>query len=149
MSTVYAKNSTISHTDYSSVHTSVASIGRILVSDQQKNEAEHWDDAIDQILKFRTEPSCFEQDDMPGDEIFSTAIDFAVDHKDFGTRAPSWIVPSGAGRITFEWHIGNHKFLLEFVGEGVAEYVEMSNGKVVNRSIMRRNPSSRKLELKV
>lgn len=150
MSTVYAKSATISsQADFGSVSSSFASTGNILVSDQGKNETEHWKDAIDQILKFKSNPNSLDQDDVPCDAVYEAAIDFAVDHKCLGARAPSWIVPSGAGRIAFEWHVGNRKFLLEFIEEGIAEYIEICDGKIANRGVMRRNPRSRKLELEM
>jgi len=148
MTTFSATSPTISEASYGSVrHTSV-STEHILVSDQDKIETAHWEEAIDQILKFKSDTDFLDQNDVPSDAAYQAAIDFAVDHKDLETRAPSWIVPSGSGRIVFEWHVGDSKFLLEFVEEGFAKYIELHRGKVVNRGFMHRNPISRKLELK-
>jgi len=111
------------------------------------DDASLWDDACERMLAWRADPSVFDEDDRPTVEILDTAIDFAVDEGTRGGASPSIIVPSGDGRVAFEWHFRRSTMILEFVGCGRAKYTMFADGRVIEQGVLVRNPRSRKLEL--
>ncbi len=110
-------------------------------------DAALWDDAIERMLAWRGDTDSFEPDDAPEINILDTAIDLAVDERTRGGPAPSCVVPSGDGRVAFEWHDHDSTMIIEFVARGRARYTRLMLGKVVEKGVLVRNPLSRKLEL--
>lgn len=113
-------------------------------------EVEHWQSAIDEMLRWRLDGSVFEPEDRPRIHILDTAIDFAADQKEdeSGGRAPTSIMPSGNGRVAMEWNQGSYTMIIEFVALGRAVCTEFSGGEVRNQYELKRNPVSRKLEIR-
>lgn len=110
-------------------------------------DAAVWDDACERMLAWRSNPNQFAPDDQPSTEILDTAIDFAVDERTRGGPAPSIIIPSGDGRVAFEWHYRHSTMIIDFVGRGRAKYTKFADGRVVEKGVLIRNPQTRKLEL--
>jgi len=110
-------------------------------------DASLWDDACERMLAWRSNPDQFAPDDQPSIEILDTAIDFAVDQRMRGGPAPTIIIPSGDGRVAFEWHLRHSTMIIDFVGRGRAEYTKFANGRVIEQGVLIRNPRTRKLEL--
>lgn len=108
-----------------------------------------WDDACERMLAWRSNPGQFNKEDEPSIEILDTAIDFAVDERTCGGPAPTIIIPSGDGKVAFEWHYRRNTMIIEFVGRGRAKYTKFADGRVIEKGVLIRNPQSRKLELGV
>lgn len=111
------------------------------------DDASLWDDACERMLAWRMDPGQFDEDDEPCIEILDTAIDFAVDERTGGGPAPTIVIPSGDGKIAFEWHYRRSTMIIEFVGRGRAKYTKFADGRVIDKGVLTRNPESRKLEL--
>jgi len=111
------------------------------------DDAALWDDACERMLAWRSSTDQFEPDDAPEVDILDTAIDFAVDERTRGGPAPSSIVPSGDGRVAFEWNDRGSTMVVEFIARGRARFTRIISGKVVEKGVLVRNPKSRKLEL--
>lgn len=92
-----------------------------------------WDEACERMLAWRSSLDQFEAEDAPDLAVLDTAIDFAIDERTSGGPAPSSIVPSGSGRIAFEWIAGDDTMIIEFVGCGRAEYTRITAGKVTQQ----------------
>ncbi|MGC8560811.1 MAG: hypothetical protein ACP5O1_09045 [Phycisphaerae bacterium] len=108
-----------------------------------------WKQAIDQMLAWKNIGGVDNLDDLPKEEIVTTAIDYAVDQIGSGTCAPDSIVPSGGGRIAMEWNNQNATLILEFVDLGIAtRTIFNQSGKIIERHTLKRNPKSRQLELR-
>ena len=118
-----------------------------LATDTAADEAKLWDDALDRMLEWRKTPEQFEPEDAPDLAVLDTAIDYAVDERTDGGVAPVSIVPSGNGRVAFEWHSHGAIMLIEFVERGRAVYTRFVDGKVEEKGQLVRDPKSRKLEL--
>jgi len=114
-----------------------------------ERDTDHWRQAIDEMLRWRSTPEWFEPADRPDEEVLDTAIDYAMDQigEPGGEPAPSSILPSGAGRIAMEWNHGPYTVILEFVRRGTALYTKFDCGRVTGKYLLARNPASRKLEL--
>jgi hypothetical protein len=110
------------------------------------DSASLWTDAIDRMLEWRADPDRFDPCDAPSSEILDSAIDYAHDASRSGCFAPTIIVPSGDGRVAFEWHFGRDLMLIEFVGQGTANLTVFTDGKVVRRDELTRDPLTRTLE---
>jgi len=110
-------------------------------------DAAAWEDACERMLAWRSNPGQFAPDDQPSTEILDTAIDFAVDERTRGGPAPTIIIPSGDGRVAFEWHYRRSTMIIDFVGRGCAKYTKFADGRVVEKGVLIRNPQTRKLEL--
>ena len=109
-----------------------------------------WKTAIDQLLAWKKAPKMDDCGDYPTREIVDSAIDFAHDQIDGEpARAPDSMVPSGAGRIAMEWNNENGTVILEFLELGTASYTRFDRkGKILEKHILKRNPTSRQLELR-
>jgi len=118
-----------------------------LASPDSGASAELWGDAVERMLAWRSNPERFEPDDAPTLDVLDTAIDYAIDELDRSGPAPTSIVPSGDGRVAFEWYDQGSTMIVEFVGRGRARYTRIDAGKVVEKGVLVRNPRSRKLEL--
>jgi len=112
-------------------------------------DAALWDDACERMLAWRSGSEHFDADDEPTLEILDTAIDFAVDERTSGGPAPTIIIPSGDGKVAFEWHHRRGTMVIEFVGRGRAKYTKFADGRVIDKGVLTRNPQTRKLELGV
>lgn len=111
------------------------------------DDASLWEDACERMLAWRLNSEAFAPEDQPSIEILDTAIDFAIDERTSGGPVPSIIIPSGDGRVAFEWHNRRSTMIIEFVGQGRAKYTKFIDGSVSEKGILVRNPRSRKLEL--
>lgn len=111
------------------------------------DDASLWDDACERMLDWRGNPGQFNEEDEPSIEILDTAIDFAVDERTRGGPAPTIIIPSGNGKVAFEWHYRRSTMIIEFVGRGHAKYTRFADGRVIEKGVLSRNPQTRKLEL--
>lgn len=118
-----------------------------LASPDSGASAELWCNAVERMLAWRSHPERFEPDDAPTIEVLDTAIDYAEDERGRSGPAPTSIVPSGDGRVAFEWCDRGSTMIVEFVGRGRARYTIIDAGKVVKKGVLVRNPLSRKLEL--
>lgn len=118
-----------------------------LATPAAQDDAALWDDACERMLAWRMNTDQFEPDDAPEIDILDTAIDFAVDERTRGGPVPTSIVPSGDGRVAFEWRYRGSTMVVEFVARGRARYTSFISGKVVAKGVLVRNPKSRKLEL--
>jgi hypothetical protein len=109
-----------------------------------------WRHAVDAMLGWRSCPNQFDADDQPDDAILETALDYAVDQieDELGDPVPTSIVPSGGGRIAMEWNDGPYTVVIEFVALGLASYTRFNRGRIESKQQLRRNPKSRKLELR-
>jgi len=116
-----------------------------------------WRDAIDCMLRWSNSPEIFSPIDQPDSAVLESAIDLAFDLWDPEEKhapemrwvAPTSIVPSGDGRIAFEWNAGNETIIIEITGEGSANATVFLGGKVVDHGPLRRNPLTRKLEMEL
>lgn len=106
-----------------------------------------WDDACERMLAWRSTPGQFNADDEPSIEILDTAIDFAVDERTRGGPVPNIIIPSGDGKVAFEWHYRRNLMIIDFIGRGRAKYTKFADGRVIEKGVLIRNPQTRKLEL--
>lgn len=106
-----------------------------------------WNEAIESMLDWRSDPTQFAPEDQPDFAILDTAIDYAMDSIPKKVPAPSSVAPSGSGRVSFEWHAGNDAVIFEIVRRGEAEYTRFAGGNVVRQGRFIRNPMTRKLEL--
>lgn len=111
-----------------------------------------WKDACEHLLTWRSNPETFDSEDRPAIEILDTAIDYAVDQlQNAGKKsqigaAPTVIIPSGDGKVAFEWHHLKGAMVIEFVGRGRAKYTVFVGGRVVDKGLLERNPQTRQLE---
>ncbi len=105
-----------------------------------------WRQAIDEMLGWRSTPEQFPPEDRPDQDIIITAIDYACDKVEDGGPVPESIVPSGSGRIAMEWNAGTTTVIVEFIGLGVATLTRFEGQRVVVKTVLYRNPKSRKLE---
>jgi len=106
-----------------------------------------WDEALEAMLSWRSNPEQFEPEDRPDLPIVDAALDYAVDVRDGGVSLPSSIVPSGSGRIAFEWRAGEETLIVELVGSGEAVLTRFHDDRVVEKGRLVRDPLTRKLEL--
>jgi hypothetical protein len=107
-----------------------------------------WNDALERVLSWRNETVDPSDTDSPSIEIVDTALDFIADHREWAGRpSPTLIVPSGDGKIAFEWHSNGMVTIVEFVARGRARVTEFSDGRVVNTMTLIRNPTSRRIQL--
>jgi hypothetical protein len=113
-------------------------------------DATLWEQIVDQLLRWKSNPDMFEIQDQPDHPVLATAIDYAVDQMrgNEGAAAPGSVISSGNGRIAMEWNDGPLTVTIEFTGLGVAEYTLFDHGKVHKKSALLRNPRSRQLELR-
>lgn len=111
------------------------------------DDASQWDDAIERMLAWRSNPGQFNEEDEPSIQIIETAIDFAVDERTSGGPAPMIIIPSGDGKVAFEWHYRRSTMIIEFVDRGRAKYTKFVDGRVIEKGELNRNPETRKMEL--
>jgi hypothetical protein len=113
-------------------------------------ELKLWRSAIDQLLAWRNAPKEGDGEDAPRGDVVDSAIGFAFDQLEGASvRAPDSMVPSGAGRIAMEWNAEDGTLILEFVETGTASYTRFDrNGKIMERRLLKRNPTSRQLELR-
>ncbi len=120
------------------------------LTDPINAELNHWKKAIDQLLAWRRAAGADDGEDLPTSEIADSAIDFAYDQiGGVYACAPDSMVPSGAGRIAMEWNNENGTVVLEFVELGTASYTRFDrNGKILEKHVLKRNPTSRQLELR-
>lgn len=107
-----------------------------------------WKQAIDEMLRWKGSDDLFEPEDRPTAEILDTAIDYAMDQIKEGGPVPASIIPSGSGRVAMEWNDKLVTIVVEFTGLGIATYARFEHGRLVARSTLRRNPQSRKMELR-
>jgi len=106
-----------------------------------------WEHAREKLLSWRSNADQFEPEDAPDIAVLDTATDFTVDEQNRGGPAPSSIVPSGNGRVAFEWSSRGETMIVEFISRGHARYTSFVNNKVVEKGLLARNPRSRLLEL--
>lgn len=106
-----------------------------------------WREAIEAMLSWRSNPEQFEPDDRPDLPIVDAALDLAVGVQDLGVSPPSSIVPSGSGRVAFEWWAGEETLIVELVGSGEAVLTRFLDNRVVESQRLLRNPQTSKLEL--
>lgn len=111
------------------------------------DDASLWDDACERMLAWRSNRGQFDADDEPSIEILDTAIDFAVDEGTRGGPAPTIVIPSGDGKVAFEWHYRRSTMIIDFVGRGRAKYTKFADDRVIEKGVLIRNPRTRKLEL--
>jgi len=111
------------------------------------DDASLWYDACERMLEWRSNPDQFAPDDQPLIEILDTAIDYAVDERNVGGPAPTIIIPSGDGRVAFEWHGRRSTMIIEFTGRGRANYTKFADGRVIEKGLLIRNPENRMMEL--
>lgn len=104
------------------------------------NEADHWSDAIDTLLRWASEP------DEISPECLESAIDFAVDLRDKAS-APSSIMATEDGNIAFEWRAAGFLLIVTITGSGRGEYTMTRDCRVVAEGTLRRDPRTRKLQL--
>jgi len=121
-----------------------------LLSSPRLDAKKHWASAIDEMLRWKSAPTEFNVEDRPTDEVLETAIDYAVDQSEDpnGASPPSSIIPSGARRIAMEWNDGDVTLIVEFIALGRAARTIFIGGKVADKRILARNPSSRKMEIR-
>lgn len=147
MSTLDARNilsdATGSFTPFSRTHGASHDTLATSVTD----DASLWDDACERLLAWRSNPGQFNEEDEPSIEILDTAIDFVVDERTRGGPSPTIIIPSGDGKVAFEWHYRHSTMIIEFVGCGRAKYTKFADGRVIEKGVLNRNPQTRKLEL--
>jgi hypothetical protein len=116
---------------------------------------ELWRDAIDCMLRWSSDPDIFAPTDLPDPAVLESAMDLAFDlwdqeeERPRATRwaAPTSIVPSGDGRIAFEWNNKDETVIVEIVGAGSATATVFQAGKVVEHGPLQRNPLTRKIEM--
>lgn len=99
-----------------------------------------WADAVDTMLGWLSTP---DEIDMA---CHKSAIDFAQDQIEIGAEAPSSILATEDGEITFEWRWGNLLYCVTIIDSGLAEYTKMQDFKVVEKGLLRRDPKTRKLQ---
>ena len=106
-----------------------------------------WDEALEAMLSWRSSPENFAPEDRPDLPIVDAALDYAIDVRDLDVSPPSSIVPSGSGRVAFEWRAGEKTLIVELVGSGEAVLTRFLDNRVVEQQRLLRNPQTRKLEL--
>lgn len=106
-----------------------------------------WKEIIEAMLSWRLDFSRFDPEDRPDGEILDTAIDYACDEIRSGAPAPSSVVPSGSGRVAFEWNAGDNTVIVEFVDRGVAMLTQFVGDLVESNVRLKRDPLTRKLEI--
>ena len=106
-----------------------------------------WDEALEAILSWRSNPEHFAPEDRPDLPVVDAAIDYAVDVRDLGASPPSSIVPSGSGCVAFEWRAGEETLIVEFVDSGEAVLTRFVGNRVVEKERLIRDPLTRRLEL--
>lgn len=118
-----------------------------LTSRQDDEDQTVWKEIVDTMLAWHSDAGKFDPADQPDKDILDTAFDYAVDQITGGGAAPSNVVPSGSGRIAFEWNAGDRTDIVEFIAQGVATLTRFQGGRVVETGRLIRNPRSRKLEI--
>lgn len=101
----------------------------------------------EKLLSWRHDRDQLDEEFSPSVEIIDTAIDYICDLQHVNGSAPTFVVSSGRGEITFEWHGGEYVTLVRFIGRGEAEVTHLRNGRVEERESLCRDPQSRRLEL--
>jgi len=117
-----------------------------LASQEVSDDQTLWNEVIEDMLSWLSDSSIFDPEDRPDKDILETALDSAYDQRSVSAPVPSNVVPSGSGRIAFEWYVGNDAEIVEFIGLGKAIYTKFEGDRVVETSYLFRNPQSRKLE---
>jgi hypothetical protein len=105
-----------------------------------------WNEALEAMHSWRFDPEQFAPEDRPDIHILEAAIDYAVDQLEQGAAAPSSIVPSGSGRVAFEWRADNETMIVDFVGRGEAVLTHFVGGRVVEKERLVSDPLTRRLE---
>lgn len=106
-----------------------------------------WKEIIESMLSWRSDSSKFDPADRPDQDILDAAIDYAVDASSSGAPVPSNVVPSGSGRVAFEWNAGDDAAIVEFIDRGVAMFTRFIGDCVEYKVRLLRDPRSRKLEI--
>lgn len=117
-----------------------------LASQEVGDDQAFWDEVIEDMLSWLSDPSIFDPEDQPDKEILETALDYAYDQRSVSASVPSNVVPSGSGRIAFEWYAGDDAEIVEFIELGKAILTRFKGNRVIEVSHLFRNPQSRKLE---
>lgn len=120
----------------------------MLASGLSSTDAANWDALLEELLRWRQQGiELFVADDNPTPEVLDTALDFIQDYRRV-QRTPSSAIPSGSGRISFEWRSGTERKpvieSLEFTGAGQAEYVRIVGENVVELERWFRSPTTRR-----
>ena len=106
-----------------------------------------WMEIIEAMLSWRSDSSRFDPADRPDEDILDSAIDYAFDQIPGGAPAPSNVVPSGSGRVAFEWNAGDDAAIVEFIDRGIAMFTRFVGDRVESKVRLVHNPRSRKLEI--
>lgn len=107
---------------------------------------ERWSAIVDGLLGWLSENATGGAD-APSTASIESAIDLAVDSQE-NTSVPTSIALTGDGGVGFEWQMGDEIVTIEIVASGLAEFTRFRNGRVVQEALLKRNPRTRRLELR-
>ena len=85
--------------------------------------------------------------DAPSSACIQSAIDLVFDSRE-NASVPTSIALTGDGGVGFEWRLGDEIVTIEIVASGLAEFTRFRKGQVVKEALLKRNPRTRRLELR-
>lgn len=134
---------------YSIVPTSTASEVTFRTSDLTRQQEERWQSAIDNLLAWHHDNPTT-ADDTQARVCIESAIDFACDVRDVCDQmsVPTSVAMTDDGHVSFEWQYGDEIVTIEIVGRGLVELTRFRRGRVVQEAMLKRNPETRRLELR-
>ncbi len=107
---------------------------------------ERWNAAVDRLLGWLPQGAAGAAD-APSAACIQSAIDLVVDSRE-NASVPTSIALTGDGGVGFEWRLGDEIVTIEIVASGLAEFTRFRNGRVVQEALLKRNPRTRRLELR-
>lgn len=130
-------------------HQTTAAPDEVLARPAQRNERAEWNRVVDVLLSWIAYPSlaCCDEVPEPDSTLLESSLDFAYDCRRSGRiRAPDSIAPNLDSGVSFEWRNGESLSLVEIALVGTAEVTHFSGREVIDHYLLRRDPTTRRLE---
>lgn len=112
-------------------------------SEVRELEEERWQAVLDTLLEWFQEAPA-----SRGGTVLEThlrsAIDFAVDHRDY-LPVPASVGLTDDDGVCFEWRVSDEVTTIEVVSSGVAELTRFRGARVIEETLLRRDPQTRRL----
>jgi hypothetical protein len=107
---------------------------------------ERWSAIVDTLLRWLVQDAS-QAADAPSSACIQSAIDLVIDSQE-NSSVPTSIALTGDGGVGFEWRMGDEIITIEVVASGLAEFTRFRKGRVIQEALLKRNPRTRRLEMR-